>query len=84
MPHYNSFLLLILHLLHKFECLMLLIWNYMNMDSGRIRLIFCFLVLDRVLTCILIPAASVEGEQFPIFLVTLRRPQAWVPPFVEM
>ena len=37
MPHYNSFLLLILHLLHKFECLMLLIWNYVNMDSGKIR-----------------------------------------------
>ena len=56
----------------------------MNMDSGKIRLIFCFLVIDSVLTCILIPAASVEEEQFPILLVTLRRPQAWVPPFAEM
>ena len=56
----------------------------MNMDSGKIRLIFCFLVIDSVLTYILIPAASVEEEQFPILLVTLRRPQAWVPPFAEM
>ena len=56
----------------------------MNMDSGKIRLIFCYLVIDSVLTCILIPAASVEEEQFPILLVTLRRPQAWVPPFAEM